>query len=217
MPNSAPPDLTTRKTPSQARSRERVELILEATRELLREKGFPDITTNAIARQASIPVSSVYQYFPNKQAILVALYEDYLARILTIYDRLDQPEYLSLGWRKFFRQLALETVKLEEQDAIEDELSRAFTLIPELREIELLHADRTAERLAGLMRKLGSRWQMRRLKRLAQFIYALHNGVWIYRSELQPPAREVFDWEFKAVEALLADCFGAPADKEHID
>ncbi len=210
MPRSGPQDLSTRKTPSQARSRERVQLIMEATRQLLRDQGFADITTTAIARRASIPVSSLYQYFPNKNAILVGLYEDYLAEILAVYDRLEQPENLALGWRAFFRLLAVETSRLEQRDQIEDELSRAFSLLPDLREIERRHAEVTAERLAGALRKLGSRWQMRRLKRLAYFIYALHNGVWIYRSEMHPPRREVFEWELSAVEALLESCFADP-------
>lgn len=207
MPRTEPPDLSTRKTPSQTRSRERVQLIMEATRELLRDQGFADITTTAIAHRAAIPVSSLYQYFPNKNAILVGLYEEYLAEILAVYDRLEQPDVLALGWRVFFRRLAVETSRLEQRDQIEEELSRAFSLLPDLREVERKHADATAERLAGVMRKLGSRWQRRRLKRLAYFIYALHNGVWIYRSEMNPPQREVFEWEFTAVEALLEACF----------
>ena len=208
MPEGSGSELTTRKTPSQARSRERVELILDTTRMLLRERGFGQITTTGIAESAGIPVSSVYQYFPNKKAIFVALYEDYLADIRVIYDRFDQPEYLALDWRVFFRRLFREALVLEKRDQIEDELNRAFALYPDLREVDRRHGEETAERLAQMMRKLGSRWQTRRLKRLARFIYALHNGIWAYRSEMQPPARELFEWEFKAAEAVMAECFG---------
>ncbi len=207
MPADKPTDLTTRRTPRQSRSRERMKLIMEATRELLREVGLTGVTTTAIAERASIPVSSVYQYFPNKKAIFVALYEDYLAQFWAAYDRLEQPEYLEQGWRKFFRRLFLEFSQLERRDQIEDELNKAFVIYPDLFEIDDRHADATAERLAGIMRKLGSRWQMRRLKRLARFVYAIHNGAWNYREAVQPPPRELYEWESKAVEALLEECF----------
>lgn len=200
-------ELTTRRTPRQARSRERVDLIMDATRELLREAGLAGVTTTAIAERAAIPVGSVYQYFPNKKAIFVALYEIYLAQFSAVYDRFEGPEYLALGWREFFRRLFAETTRLERRDRIEGELNKAFAVYPDLYDIDRGHADATAERLAGMMRKLGSRWQMRRLKRLASFMYAIHNGVWVYRDVIQPPAREMFEWELKAVEALLEECF----------
>jgi AcrR family transcriptional regulator len=207
MPDTDVSELATRRTPRQARSRERVKLIMDATRDLLREAGLAGVTTTAIAERASIPVSSLYQYFPNKKAIFVSLYEDYLAQFWALYERFDHPKFLELGWREFFRRLFAEVAKLEARDQIEDELNKAFAIYPDLREIDQKHADATAERLASLMRKLGSRWQMRRLKRLASFMYAIHNGVWGYRQLVQPPRREMFEWELKAVEALLEHCF----------
>jgi AcrR family transcriptional regulator len=62
-----------RNVPLQARSRERVRRILDAADELLAEEGAQAFTTNRIARRASVPVGSVYRYFPDKERIVEAL------------------------------------------------------------------------------------------------------------------------------------------------
>ena len=55
-----------RKKPLQLRSRERVELIIRATRTLATELEISEITTSLIATRAGVPVGSIYQYFENK-------------------------------------------------------------------------------------------------------------------------------------------------------
>jgi AcrR family transcriptional regulator len=65
--------LTPRRKPSQERSRDRVERILDATAALLEEIPVDKITTAAIAERAGVPIGSVYQYFPNKLSVLAEL------------------------------------------------------------------------------------------------------------------------------------------------
>ncbi len=64
-----------RRTPVQQRSRERVQDILNATGELLGEGGVDAVTTRALAERANISVAAVYQYFPNRDAIIDAYLE----------------------------------------------------------------------------------------------------------------------------------------------
>ena len=65
-----------RKRPRQERSRFTVEAILIATERVLAEHGVQGATTNRIAEVAGVSIGSLYQYFPNKDAILVELVED---------------------------------------------------------------------------------------------------------------------------------------------
>ena len=65
--------LQTRKTPKQTRSKIMVKNILEASIRILRELPFEKFTTNRVAEGAGISVGSLYQYFPNKKAILYEL------------------------------------------------------------------------------------------------------------------------------------------------
>ena len=65
--------LRPRKRPLQRRSRETVEAILEAAAQVFAKSGYAEGTTNRIAERAGVSVGSLYQYFPNKDALLVAL------------------------------------------------------------------------------------------------------------------------------------------------
>lgn len=63
------------KEPKQARSRETYEAILGAAAQVFERRGYASATTNRIAERAGVSIGSLYQYFPNKNAILVALTE----------------------------------------------------------------------------------------------------------------------------------------------
>jgi AcrR family transcriptional regulator len=62
-----------RKSPSQERSRLTVERILDAAARIFHEQGYAGATTNDIADEAGLSIGSLYQYFPNKDALLAAL------------------------------------------------------------------------------------------------------------------------------------------------
>ena len=62
-----------RRKPMQARSQERVERILETAENLFIKEGYEATTTNAIAKQSKVSIGSLYQFFPDKAAILHAL------------------------------------------------------------------------------------------------------------------------------------------------
>lgn len=62
-----------RKRPLQSRSRDTFEIILQASSELLSRDGLVEFNTNQIAERAGISIGSLYQYFPNKEAILATI------------------------------------------------------------------------------------------------------------------------------------------------
>lgn len=66
-----PPKL--RKNPKQIRSKLMVDNILESAIRVLKESPYEKFTTNRVAEAAGISVGSLYQYFSNKQAILLEL------------------------------------------------------------------------------------------------------------------------------------------------
>jgi len=73
-----PPATRPRRRPRQARSRLTVEAILDAAARVFERHGYAAGTTNRIAERAGISIGSLYQYYPNKDAILVALVERHL-------------------------------------------------------------------------------------------------------------------------------------------
>jgi AcrR family transcriptional regulator len=64
-----------RRQPQQERSRQTVEAVLDAVPRVLKRHGAGAVTTNRIAEVAGVSIGSLYQYFPDKQAIFNALHE----------------------------------------------------------------------------------------------------------------------------------------------
>ncbi|MFT6303450.1 MAG: AcrR family transcriptional regulator [Granulosicoccus sp.] len=66
------------RAPQQARSQRRVEQILDSAKALILEHGYAGLKMTGIASTAGITISSIYQYFPNKHAIVAGLAQHYL-------------------------------------------------------------------------------------------------------------------------------------------
>ena len=93
--------LKPRRSPRQERSRETVEAILEAATQVFERHGYAVGTTNRIAERAGVSIGSLYQYFPNKDAIVVELMRRHL-------DELEEVAWPAL------RQLAAEPPPLHD-------------------------------------------------------------------------------------------------------
>ncbi|MCA3835217.1 MAG: TetR/AcrR family transcriptional regulator, partial [Burkholderia sp.] len=79
--------LAPRKAPRQRRSVATVEAIVEAAARILERDGFDGYTTNAVAALAGVSIGSLYQYFPNRDALTAALVERESAHLLDDVDR----------------------------------------------------------------------------------------------------------------------------------
>jgi AcrR family transcriptional regulator len=73
--------LRPRKQPRQARAADMVELILEAATRVLGKESLDGFNTNRVAEVAGISIGSLYQYFPNKSALVATLIERAQARL----------------------------------------------------------------------------------------------------------------------------------------
>lgn len=67
-----------RKKPRQARSQATVDVILDAATRVFSATGFDEANTNVIAERAGVSIGSLYQYFPNKLALLAGVRERHL-------------------------------------------------------------------------------------------------------------------------------------------
>ena len=111
-----------------------VEAMLDAAVKLLKRRGASLLTTNRIAATAGVSIGSLYQYFPNKRAVFIALHERHVAQV----DRI------------MHRRMAKSTeIALEELiSSLIDGMIEAHTVDPELS--ELLQAE-VPHRAAGTL------------------------------------------------------------------
>lgn len=76
-----PTRTSTRRRPQQRRSQQTVDAILDAVLRTLKRNPTTNLTTNHIAEVAGVSIGSVYQYFPDKRAIFIALHERHISDI----------------------------------------------------------------------------------------------------------------------------------------
>jgi AcrR family transcriptional regulator len=79
---SVSPLKETRREPSQERALRTIDTIFMATAQIVEEDGVAALNTNKIAARAGFSVGTLYQYFPSKEAILLAMIERQRARVL---------------------------------------------------------------------------------------------------------------------------------------
>lgn len=76
-----------RRVPKQARARQRLERVLDAAEAVFVETGYDAATTNQIATRAGTSIGSLYEFFPNKQALAVGLAQRYLVDLHSVYQQ----------------------------------------------------------------------------------------------------------------------------------
>ena len=202
--------LSARKKPTQPRSQKMVEGILNATRRLvMQENGlkFSKITTNHIAKEAGISVGSLYQYFPNKEAIVFELYKLMLEQVSSVLEVFKTEPYLTLPRDDFFDKF-LRAIKSAESEAkFVIEMLHVMQNDESLVAADRHHSELIAKEMAGFMKHFGSKWPMKKLERLALHVYYVNYGTWVYREHVKPPRQEVVERELNILNFMISECF----------
>jgi AcrR family transcriptional regulator len=80
------------KEPSQERSRERVAAILSAARELIAEGGLASLKMGLLAERAGVPIGTIYQFFPDKDAVIGCIFANQMEEALQAVYQACHPE-----------------------------------------------------------------------------------------------------------------------------
>jgi AcrR family transcriptional regulator len=149
------PAIEKRKAPRQERSRATVEAILQAATYILVRRGLDALTTNSIAERAGVNIASLYQYFPNKEAILAEIFRRHVvesrAAMLAVLEAEDAPR--SGDRARNARTARRAVAALVAAHAVAPELHRVFTQEGARLGLGAVATDADA----GLM-ELGARW-----------------------------------------------------------
>lgn len=201
--------LAARKRPTQPRSLRTFDRILAAARELLKQQcrgELQRVTTNHIAAEAGVSVGSLYQYFPNTEAVLFEIYSGLIDGAQGILEAFDTPEQLALPPEQFISAFVDAMTIVEPDHELVIAIQQTVRSYPALVEVDKRHAQRIARRTREFLRRLGSKWPDDKLERLGLFAYYLDSGTWGYREHMAPDAAEVLEWERRTLKALLMSC-----------
>ena len=210
MPRSSRPATAPRRQPVQARSTQLVAAILKAAVRVLEREGAQRFTTIRVAEEAGVSVGSLYQYFPNKQAILYRLQLDEWAKTGEVIDailgddRLPPARRLRKLLRAFFQsecdeaplRLALDPVTPSYHGAPEARAGR-----------------RRSEVLVGAFMNAAAPGASPRQRRFAaQVLFATMTSLGKQLSERGPSASEIDRWA-DAVSRMLMMYFAQLAPR----
>ncbi len=125
-----------------------MERILDATAQLLGQMPVDKITTAAIAETASVPIGSVYQYFPNKLAVLAELARRVMEKVDSTTASLIAEDFGVLPWDQAIDRAVDATIEGYAQQPGYVQLLLSIRPTPEFREITDESNDRVATMLA---------------------------------------------------------------------
>ena len=141
-------DTTIRRIPQQARSRQKVTAILETAMALFQESGMDSISMREIARECQLPIATVYQYFPNKQAIVRQIWEGHSSEaetLLTTELRSLKADPSTGSARRVIDRIVDSTVATHESHPAFLEIRRCVDATPDLRQLNLENTLRVAD------------------------------------------------------------------------
>lgn len=141
-----------RRQPTQRRSRETVERILDSAVDLLDTVGFDGLNTNAIAANAGISVHSVYSYFPDKYAIVHELFRRSEERRVAALDPYIEAFAASEDWQAVLAGALAEMARQRVQEKGARALREAMSAAPQLRNLDQESTLSVAVRFAGALR-----------------------------------------------------------------
>lgn len=108
--------LRPRKQPLQTRSQETVRAIVRAAAQVFANRGYAASTTNHIAERAGVSIGSLYEYFPNKDALLIALMEEHLREARAILAAAALDAFAADGLRASVRHFVRAMVEFHARD-----------------------------------------------------------------------------------------------------
>jgi AcrR family transcriptional regulator len=204
-------DLAPRNAPVQARGRRSIARILEAAHVVLRRDGSEAATTVAFAAEAGVAVGSLYHYFPNKEAVILALYEEKLTALRAFTLTLPGP---AGDWRGDLRAWILAIKAHELKIGFDFALFDAVQHYARLNAVAHEHADGMAKVFAARLRALGSGWSDAALYDVALNAFFLNASSWLYWQASGGYAQRATDRLADAVIAVVAPALEGDAEPE---
>lgn len=197
-------DLARRHAPMQTRSRLKVEALLAATERVLVRDGPAPLTTPAIAQEAGVSVGALYHFFPNKEALVLALYEGRLEQVRGI---VEEPIDRTGDWRADVARWLRRIKQRETEVGYSLALNTAMDHFPALAAVNRRHAELQTATIARQIRALGSGWPDAALFDLALHAYCLNSAAWRVWAFAGEPLPQAVDRLVLSLVAILEPAF----------
>jgi AcrR family transcriptional regulator len=143
-------ELDRKRAPTQTRSLETCERILDAAANLLADVGIERLSTNLICERAGLSPPALYRYYPNKYAVLAELGVRLMMSQNELLEKWATPATMKLPAAKFeerIRQLFLDTLEMTRKEIAGEWITRALRAVPSLAPVRI----ESHEHVTGLL------------------------------------------------------------------
>lgn len=181
--------ISLRRTPSQDRSRERVAHMLDVAIALIAEQGSDALKMSDVAKRAGVSIGSLYQYFPDKSALIRALAEHYGGECLKCIDHgLADATSLDTLCRAFGDLIDLYYALFRAEPVIRD-IRCGTEADKSLRDLEIAESRKSGALLADALRRVSPAGQVPAERATACFMI-MHLGEATMRLAISVPPEE---------------------------
>lgn len=177
-----------RRQPRQARSQERVNQILDVAEQMFISEGYDATTTNAIAARAKVPIGSLYQFFPDKGAILQALTMRYMELLHQRFTELHTAETVGLPLPTYVNQVIDATDQFfSDYPGYHAIFMQVQGIMPELEVIETATDAQLIQELATSLSSRNSNVEQANYEAISfVLVKAIGTLLWLALSQEQP-------------------------------
>ncbi|GLQ32172.1 TetR/AcrR family transcriptional regulator [Litoribrevibacter albus] len=207
MKESTTPRVTLRKKPTQARSIQKYNRILDMVAELVESGGTDWITTNLIAEKVGVPIGTIYQFFPNKESILYALFERQLHQLDTHFEPFFSEALDELSMDQLMGQAVFSMSTAYEKVPGMVNIMNSMHVHPDFRELVDINNRRLAKWLSGLLKRRFPDESDDQLMLVAEAVVELGDSIFRKLLQLRPrdELREMMLIGFKLAVIALVD------------
>ena len=192
-----------RRLPSQARSRERVQRLLDTADELIGSDGLATLTVPLLAATARVPVGTIYQFFPDKSALVDAVAERYMQQSLEVMAELVDG-IAEQRWDAAVDAVIEQFASMYRDQPTFCEIWLNGNLSPSARERDRRNNDELAEVLCAALQRRSEFRRARRLKLACRTAVEIADGLLRYAFTLSPHGDQpVIDELKRAVSGYL--------------
>lgn len=157
---------------------ERVELLLDATAELISEQPDEDVSLAQIAERSGVPLASIYHFFPNRNAALVALAQRYHQQIYALPTF--PPGQLPARWQDVMAYRAEASAAFLNANPAALRLFMGAGVSVEVRNADISGNSRIASYRADYLRRTFVMAPMPDLEKRIALALAVIDGIWSY-------------------------------------
>jgi len=191
---------TPRRAPRQERGERRLAQLLAAAEALLAEVGYEAATMTGIADRAKASIGTLYQYFPNKESVVLALRSRYSGEMEARWAHLDEEATAASPVREIAHQL------IEVMNRFVEDHPAYFPILdaPVKHKHNQEARNRLRERMAGLFRRKRPALSAQAAYRMAQVSIQIIKSMYLLHADAPPQEREELVKEYQhALAAYL--------------